>query len=169
MISNVHGRFQSWTGSFDLDRSDPTRSRVGVTIAAASIDTHEAQRDAHLRSAEFLHVEAFPTIAFESMLVERRTLDDYVVKGDLTIRGTTQPVVLDVRQSEIIVDQRGKRRVGFEVAGAISRKDFGLTWNFVLETGGVMVGDRVAITAEIELVEMPESRHVPTAELASAG
>src|SRR5438105_1247067 len=129
MISNVHGRFARWNGSFELASDDPTRSRVSLSIDAASIDTQEAQRDAHLRSAEFFDVEAFPTITFESTQIERRTLDDYEIAGDLTIRGHTRRVTLAVSRSEVIADQQGHKRVGFAIAGTLSRKELGLTWN----------------------------------------
>jgi polyisoprenoid-binding protein YceI len=161
MISNVHGRFEQWDGLLELDPEQPTRSRVQLTIAAASLDTREAQRDAHLRSPEFFDVERHPTIAFESTAIERQTLDDYKVIGDLTVRGITRVVQLDVLRSQVIIDHAGQPRVGFAVSGAISRKDFGLTWNFVLETGGVMVGDKVTISAELEAVRLPETRQVP--------
>jgi polyisoprenoid-binding protein YceI len=136
---------------------------VRVAIASASIDTRELQRDAHLRSPEFFDVENHPTIVFETTEIDRHTLDDYEVAGNLTIRGVTRRVLLDVSRSQVIVDHAGNRRIGFAVSGAISRKDFGLTWNFVLETGGVMVGDKVTITAELEAVRLPESRQVPAA------
>lgn len=161
MISNVHGRFEKWEGMVEFDPDEPMRSRVLITIDAASIDTREPQRDAHLRSREFFDVESHPTITFETHEVERHTLDDYEVAGNLTICGITRRLVLDVKRSQVIVDHQGNQRIAFAVAGAISRKDFGLTWNFMLETGGVMVGDKVAITAELEAVRLPETRQVP--------
>jgi polyisoprenoid-binding protein YceI len=164
MISNVHGQFEKWRGLIELDPDSPTRSRAQVTIDAASISTHELQRDAHLRSPEFFDVENHPTIAFETTAIERHTLDDYEVAGNLTIRGITRLVLLDVSRSEVIVDHANNQRVGFVVAGTISRKDFGLTWNFVLETGGMMVGDKVTITAELEAVRLPETRQVSASQ-----
>jgi polyisoprenoid-binding protein YceI len=164
MISNVHGRFDRWNGVLEFDPDHSTQSRVKVRIDAASIDTRELQRDAHLRSPEFFDVETHPTITFDATEIERHTLDDYEVAGNLTIRGITRRVVLDVSRSQVIVDHAGHQRVGFAVSGAISRKDFGLTWNFVLETGGVMVGDKVTIDAEIEAVRLPENRQVPERE-----
>jgi len=161
MISNVHGRFEKWDGLLEFDPDQATQSRVHVKIDAASIDTRELQRDAHLRSGEFLDVDNHPTITFETTEIERHTLDDYEVAGNLTIRGITRRVLLDVSRSQVIVDHAGQQRVGFAVSGTISRKDFGLTWNFVLETGGVMVGDKVTIDAELEAVRLPENRQVP--------
>ena len=161
MISNVHGRFDRWSGVVELDPDDATRSRTTVSIDATSVDTRESQRDAHLRSPEFFDVEQHPTITFETTDIDRHTLDDYEVAGNLTIRGITRRVVLDVSRSQVIIDHTGQHRVAFAVSGTISRKDFGLTWNFVLETGGVMVGDKVTLTAEIEAVRLPENRQVP--------
>lgn len=161
MISNVQGRFEIWDGVLEFDPDDPTQSRVQVSIDAASIDTHELRRDAHLRSPEFLDVESHPTIAFDTSEIERHGLDDYEVAGNLTIRGVTRRVLLDVLRTQVIVDHAGNQRIGFAVSGAISRKDFGLTWNFVLETGGVMVGDRVTLSAELEAVRLPGNRQVP--------
>ena len=160
MISNVHGRFEKWDGLLEFDPDHSTQSRVHVKIDAASIDTRELQRDAHLRSPEFFDVENHPTITFETSEIERHTLDDYEVVGTLTIRGITRRVLLDVLRSQVIVDHTGQQRVAFAVSGTISRKDFGLTWNFVLETGGVMVGDKVTIDAELEVVRLPENRQV---------
>ena len=163
MISNVHGQFERWDGVLELDPEDPAQSRVEVKIDAASIDTRELQRDAHLRSPQFLDVESHPTIGFATSAIERQGLDDYTVAGELTIRGVTRSVRLDVSRTQVVVDQNGDQRVGFAVSGTISRKDFGLTWNFVLETGGVMVGDRVTLSAELEAVRLPENRQVPVA------
>jgi polyisoprenoid-binding protein YceI len=159
MITNVRGQFEKWQGDLQFDPDDPTRARVVLTIDAASIDTREAQRDAHLRSAEFFDVDRFPMIRFEATQIERRTLDDYVVTGDLTMRGITRRVVLDASRSQPIVDRDGRVRVGFQIAGALSRKDFGLTWNFVLETGGVVVGDRVVLEIELQAI-LSEERQV---------
>jgi polyisoprenoid-binding protein YceI len=163
MISNVHGRFEKWGGVLELDHDDATRARVSVKIDAASVDTRELQRDAHLRSAEFFDVENHPMITFEATEIERRTLDDYKIAGSLTVRGISRRVLFDVSRSQVIVDHTGQQRVAFAVSGTISRKEFGLTWNFVLETGGVMVGDKVTIEAEIEAVRLPENRQVPVA------
>jgi polyisoprenoid-binding protein YceI len=161
MISNVHGHFEKWHGVIEFDPDHSTRSRVSVQIDAASVDTREPQRDAHLRSPEFFDIEHHPAIIFDTTMIERHTLDDYEVVGNLTIRGVTRTVLLDVTRSEVIVDHTGQQRVAFAASGTLSRKDFGLTWNFVLETGGVVVGDKVTITAELEAIRLPETRHVP--------
>lgn len=166
MISNVHGRFDTWKGTLEFDPDRATQSRVHVDITAASVDTREPQRDAHLRSPEFFDVERHPTITFETTEIERHTLDDYEVAGNLTIRGISRRILFDVSRSQVVVDHTGQQRVAFAVSGSLSRKEFGLTWNFVLETGGVMVGDKVMIEAEIEAIRLPESRQVPAAQAA---
>ena len=149
MISKVRGTFGKWSGTFDYDEHDPTRSRVAVRIDAASIDTKEDKRDAHLRSADFLDVEKFPAIVFESTAV-RRAGDGYVLGGNLTLRGVTRPVELEVESLGRGKDPWGNQRVAFAARTAINRKDFGLTWNQALETGGVLVGDKVEIELDVQ-------------------
>ncbi len=150
MVSKVHGRFQKWDGIIELDPDDPARSRVEVTIDAASIDTQEPKRDDHLRSADFLEVEKFPTLLFKSTKVERTGDGEYDLTGDLTIHGVTRPVVLAVEGGDIVKDPWGGTRTGYSAKTSISRKDFGLQWNVALETGGFLVGDKIEITLEIE-------------------
>ena len=149
MISKVRGRFGHWTGAFELDEHDPAKSHVEVQIDASSIDTGEAKRDAHLRSADFFDVEKYPQITFRSTTVEASGNGTYRLKGDLTIHGTTQPVLLDVEYTGRTKDPWGGERTGFTASTKIDRKDFGLTWNQAIEAGGVMVGDKVEITVEI--------------------
>jgi polyisoprenoid-binding protein YceI len=150
MVSKVHGRFTKWTGFIELDEANPGASRTEVEIDAASIDTKEPQRDGHLRSADFLDVEKYPNITFRSTGVETAGDKRYRVKGDLTIRGVTRPVVLDVEYAGRVKDPWGGERVGFTAKTSIDRKDFGLTWNQTLDAGGVVVGDKVEIDIEIE-------------------
>jgi polyisoprenoid-binding protein YceI len=161
MISNVHGRFEHWQGLLEFDPDDPEKSRVSINIDAASIDTGEPTRDQHLRSPEFLNVERFPHIAFRSTRVDRVTMDNYEMVGEMTIAGVTRTVILDATRSAVIKDHDGHLRAGFVIGGDLSRKEFGLTWNRVLEAGGVMVGDRVTLAIEVEAVRLPESRHLP--------
>jgi polyisoprenoid-binding protein YceI len=158
MISNVQGRFLRWDGLLEFDPDDAQQSRVRVNIDASSIDTLEPKRDAHLRSSDFFDVANHPAITFETTEIDRYTLDDYELTGNLTIRGVTRRVLLDVSRSKVIVDHMGQERVGFTVSGTISRKDYGLTWNLALETGGVMIGDKVTIEAELEAVRLPPNR-----------
>jgi polyisoprenoid-binding protein YceI len=161
MISNVHGRFERWDGTLDFDPDVPERSRVEIVIEASSIETREPERDAHLRSKEFLDVESFPQIAFRSRRIEQVTLDDFEVVGDLTIHGITRTVILEASRTGVIRDLDGHRRIGFVVGGHINRKDFGLTWNRILEAGGVLVGDRVTFALELEALRVQETRQVP--------
>jgi polyisoprenoid-binding protein YceI len=152
VISRVHGRFARWRGLLEIDEARPERSRVEAVIQAASIDTGEEQRDAHLRSADFLDVERHPEIVFRSTRVEPAGADRWRLTGDLSIHGVSRPVTLDVERLGRTRDPWGGERVGFTGMTAIDRKDFGLAWNQVLETGGLLVGDRIEIGIDVEAV-----------------
>lgn len=153
MFTTVKGRFGTLEGTIVEDAADPARSAVAVTIQAASIDTRDEKRDAHLRSADFLHVDEHATLTFKSTSVEPRGADHVLVHGDLTIRGTTRPVTLDVTRTGTGTSPWGTTVAGFSAETRINRKDFGLTWNVGLEAGGVLVGDEVKITIEVEAVK----------------
>ncbi len=153
MVSKVHGRFASWTGSLTFDPLNPDASHVEVSIDAASLDTREPQRDAHLRSADFLDVEQFPHITFASRAIETHNDGSFALRGDLTIRGVTRPVTLEVEYAGEVKDPWGGTRAGFAARTTIVRSDFGLTWNQALEAGGVMVGDKVEIAIEVEAIK----------------
>lgn len=153
MISTVKGRFSGATGTAIIDDGQPGKGQLDVTIDVASIDTREAQRDAHLRSADFFDVDTFPSMTFRSSRIERVADDRLTVTGDLTIRDRTRPVVLDVTAEGRGNDPWGGERAGFSASGKIKRSDFGLTWNQVLEAGGVAVGDEVKIAIDAELVK----------------
>jgi polyisoprenoid-binding protein YceI len=154
MISNVKGQFSGITGVLSLDETDVTSSRAEATIEAASINTRDAQRDAHLRSADFFDVEKFPTLSFKSTRVTRAGDGELAVEGGLTIHGITRKVVFAVEgPTAPVKDPWGNTRVGLSAATKINRKDFGLTWNAALETGGILVGNEVAITLEVEFVK----------------
>lgn len=154
MVSNVRGEFSRVTGSVRLDSNDVSRSSIEAVIDASSIQTREPARDQHLRSADFLDVERYPVITFTSRSVEGSAGAGFRVTGDLTIRGVTRLVVLDVEPlSPEIKDPYGNVRVGTSGATKIDRRDFGLTWNGVLETGGVLVGNEVKITLDVELIK----------------
>jgi polyisoprenoid-binding protein YceI len=152
MVSKVHGRFLKWSGSLVFDEANPAASHVEVKIDASSIYTEEEKRDAHLRSADFLEVEKFPQIHFKSTAIERDG-ENIRLTGDLTIHGMTRPVTLAVEYAGRVKDPWGGERLGFSAKTAISRKDFGLTWNVLLEAGGVTVGDKVEIGIEVEAVK----------------
>jgi polyisoprenoid-binding protein YceI len=154
MISNVKGHFTGVKGLLSLDESDVTNSRIEATIDAASISTREAQRDAHLKSADFFDVEKFPTLSFKSTRVIRRADGDLDVAGELTIHGVTRKVVFSVEgPTAPNTDPWGNTRVGLSATTKINRKDFGLTWNAALETGGILVGDDVTITLDVQFVK----------------
>jgi polyisoprenoid-binding protein YceI len=152
LISKVHGRFARWAGTIDLDDQDLTRSTVAVRIDAASIDTQVPDRDGHLRSPDFLDVARHPEITFGSKRIEK-VGDRYLVVGDLLLRGVAREVSLDVEFAGLARDPWGNERAGFSARANLDRKDFGLTWNAPLETGGVLVGERVEITIEVEAVK----------------
>lgn len=152
VISKVHGRFAKWTGTVNLDEQDLPGSSVDVRIEAASIDTQVADRDAHLKSGDFLDVANHPELAFRSRRIERAG-EAYRVIGDLTIRGTTREVVLEADFAGLAKDPWGNQRAGFSAKTAIDRRDYGLIWNAALETGGVLVGEKVEISIELEAVK----------------
>lgn len=152
MIAKVRGSFGEFEGSFTIDGANPAASSAQVTIAAASIDTAAADRDAHLKSADFLDVEAFPTLVFTSTGVVING-PDVALTGDLTIHGVTRPVTVEYEYIGTSQDPWGNQRIGFEGTAKISRKDFDLTWNAALETGGVLVGDEITLTLDVEAVK----------------
>jgi len=154
MISNVRGEFSKVSGSAVLDPSDPTKSTVEVSVDTASIDTREPQRDEHLRSADFFDVANHSTITFRSKKITPAGQERFKVTGDLTIRGVTREVTFDVEgPTPPIKDPWGNVRAGVSAAAKINRKDFGLVWNALTETGGVVVGDQVSITFDAELIK----------------
>jgi len=154
MIANVKGHFSKVTGVLIHDESDPTKSRIETSIEAASIETREPQRDAHLKSADFFHVEKFPTLSFKSTDIKAVGNGELKVQGDLTIRGVTRKVSFAVEgPTPPTKDPWGNTRIAASATTKINRKDFGLTWNAALETGGILVGDEVTITLDVEFVK----------------
>jgi polyisoprenoid-binding protein YceI len=153
MISKVRGRFGAVRGTIERDESDLAASSVEVEIDVYSIDTRVPQRDEHLRSADFFDAERFPTLTFRTTrIVEGRR--GFQLAGELTIRGTTREVMLDVTEEGRIVDPDGDERIAFSASGRIDRRHFGLTWNQALETGGVLVGNEVRISLEVQMVKV---------------
>jgi len=154
MISNVKGQFAKVTGTLTRDESDLTKSHVDAVIEAASLETRDAQRDAHLKSADFFHVEKFPTLHFRSTGVNVVGEGELSVEGDLTIRGMKRTVRFAVEgPTPPAKDPWGNTRIGLSASTKINRKDFGLTWNAALETGGILVGDDVTITLDAQFVK----------------
>ena len=158
VIAKVRGSFARWSGTVQVPGGDFSKATVSLTIDASSSDTRVADRDTHLKSADFLHVAQHPELRFVGKRVQPRSGAEIDVVGDLTIKGITREVVLHVEQHGQAKDPWGNVRAGFTAKTSIDRKDFGLTWNQVLETGGVMVGDRVEIEAEIEAVKQVEKQ-----------
>lgn len=157
MISTVRGEFENFEGSVDFDQDQPENSKLDIKIDAASINTREKDRDNHLRSADFFNAEEYPTLHFVSKRVEPTAEDKGRVIGDLTIRGVTREVVLDVTFHGIAKSPWGATSAGFSASTKINRKDWGLTWNQALETGGVLVGDDIKIDIEVELIKQEEA------------
>jgi polyisoprenoid-binding protein YceI len=154
MISNVTGEFKNISGSFNYNPDDPTLSNVDIAIDANSIDTRDTNRDAHLRSADFFDVENYPNLTFTSKKFEQTGEGEYKVTGDLTIRGTTKEVVLDVEgPGAEIKDPWGGSRIGVTATTKINRKEWGLHWNVALEAGGFLVSDEIRIAIEAEFVK----------------
>jgi len=154
MITNVRGGFSGIQGTIEFDSQSPGDSRVEVVIDASTINTHDAQRDAHLKSADFLDVQKYPNITFKSKKVERVGEDRWKVTGDLTIHGVTKEVVLDVESSMTETkDPFGNVRVGASATTKIKRSDFGLTWNAPLEAGGFLLGDDLKIELEVSAIK----------------
>lgn len=154
MISNVKGQFTGLKGFLYLDEADVAGSSVEASIDAASINTRDAQRDAHLKSADFFDAEKFPTLSFKSTKVRPDGDDELKVAGDLTIHGVTRSVTFAVEGPTAPgKDPWGNTRIGLSAVTKINRKDFGLTWNAALETGGILVGDEVTITLDVQFVK----------------
>jgi polyisoprenoid-binding protein YceI len=155
MISNVHGRFETFTGNVDFNEADPTRSSVSVQIDANTINTRENGRDNHLRSADFFEVEKYPQITFVSKRIEKVDDNHGRIYGDLTIKNVSHEVMLDTEysgQSTIW----GKTSAGFSASTRINRKKWGLDWNKAVESGGILVGEDINVNIELELVKEPE-------------
>ena len=150
LLTKVRGRFADFEGTIEVNESRPELSSVSVTLQAASVDTNEPQRDQHLRSADFFEVERHPTITFASTSIERKSDAEYAVTGNLMIRGITRRVTLAVSYLGMAKDPWGNAKYGFEAETTLNRKDFGLMWNAVLETGGVLVGDEVKVSFSIQ-------------------
>jgi polyisoprenoid-binding protein YceI len=154
MISNVKGSFSGLTGTLIEDTTNPTRSQVEATIDISSISTGDEQRDAHLKSADFFHHEEHPVMTFKSTKIEKKGDEEYAVTGNLTLRGVTKPLTFAVEgPSAPGKDPWGNIRIGLSATAKINRKDFDLTWNAALETGGILVGEDVQITLDVQFIK----------------
>ena len=153
VIASTKGRFATFDATANIDDANLPESSATISIDAASIDTRDATRDNHLRSADFFDVEKFPKITFQSKKVEAKGKGDYRIVGDLNIHGVSKEVALDAEVSGPVKDPWGNTRMGVSAQTKINRKDWGLNWNSVLEAGGLLVGDDVRLTAELEFVK----------------
>ncbi|MFH8796803.1 YceI family protein [Streptomyces sp. NPDC017941] len=153
MVTNVKGSFKEFTGALHLDGSDPSASSATLDVTMDSIDTGNADRDGHLKSADFFKTDEFPQMTFRSTGVEALGGADYRVTGDLTILGTTKPLTIDLEFNGAAKDPFGNERVGFEGTAQILRSEWGLTWNAALETGGVLVSDKIKLTFDLSAVK----------------
>ncbi len=157
MVTRVRGSFNDYEGSGYFDAEDPTKSRLELTIQAASIDSGNADRDGHLRSNDFLDMENHPEIRFVSTGVEALDAETYRVTGDLTIKGVTKPVSVDFTYNGIAVDPFGNTRLGLEGSTTINRKDWGVNWNAALEAGGVLVSEKVTLEFEVSAIRSDDA------------
>ncbi|QMU68898.1 YceI family protein [Streptacidiphilus sp. P02-A3a] len=153
MVTKVRGSFNDVSGTVTIDADDPSKSSANVTIQVVSIDTGNADRDGHLRTNDFLAVEQHPEITFVSTSAKLNGADNVTLAGDLTIKGVTKSVTLEFDYQGAATDPFGNKRLGFEGTHTISRQDYGITWNAPLETGGVLVGDKVVLEFDLSLVK----------------
>ncbi|EYT83696.1 polyisoprenoid-binding protein [Streptomyces sp. Tu 6176] len=153
MVTNVKGAFNDFTGSLHLDGTDPAKSTATLDIAMDSIDTGNADRDGHLKSADFFRTDEFPAMTFRSTTAESLGGDDYRITGDLSILGVTKPISIDLEFNGAAKDPFGNERVGFEGKAEILRSEWGLTWNAALETGGVLVSDKIKLNFDISAIK----------------
>lgn len=153
MVTKVRGAFNEVTGTGYLDAADPSKSHLELTIQAASIDTRNADRDAHLRGNDFFDMEKYPEIRFVSTAAERADETTYRVTGDLTIKDVTKPVTFDLEFTGAVVDPFGNQRIGLEGSVTVNRKDWGVSWNATMEAGGVLVSEKVLLEFEVSAIK----------------
>ncbi|MEI7778265.1 MAG: YceI family protein [Actinomycetes bacterium] len=150
VVAKTRGKFSGFSGTLVLDAENVAGSKIDVTIQAASFDSGNADRDAHIKSADFLDAETYPTLTFVSTGLRHKGGNEFEVEGDLSIHGVTKSVTIAAEFTGNATDPYGNQKIGFEGKASISRKDFGLTWNVVLEAGGVMVSDHITIELDVE-------------------
>jgi polyisoprenoid-binding protein YceI len=153
MITKVRGSFNEFTGTVEVDAEKPEQSSAKLVIKVDSIDTRNADRDGHLRSNDFLDLATYPEIVFASTGIQRTDDTSFKITGNLTIKGVTQSITIDFDYEGSSTDPFGNHRLGFEGSHAISRKDYGITWNAPLESGGVLVSDKITLEFEVSLVK----------------
>ncbi|MHB9858832.1 YceI family protein [Streptomyces sp. YIM S03343] len=153
MVTNVKGKFIDFSGALHLDGSDPAKSTASIDVKMESIDTGNADRDGHLKSADFFKTDEFPVMTFRSTKAEALGGDDYRITGDLSILGVTKPITIDLEFNGAAKDPFGNERVGFEGKAELLRSEWGLTWNAALETGGVLVSDKIKLNFDISAIK----------------
>ncbi|WP_330337623.1 YceI family protein [Streptomyces sp. NBC_00557] len=153
MVTNVKGAFHDFTGTLHLDGADPSRSTATIDVQMASIETGNADRDGHLKSADFFKIDEFPVMTFRSTKAEALGGDEYRITGDLSLLGVTKPITIDLEFNGAAKDPFGNERVGFEGKAEILRSEWGLTWNAALETGGVLISDKIKLNFEISAIK----------------
>ena len=158
MVAKVRGSFNEFDGTGYFDAADPSKSHLQLTIKAASVDTRNADRDAHLRSNDFFSMDEFPEITFASTAVEEISPEKFRVIGDLTIKDVTKPVTLDFEYTGAAVDPYGNQRIGLEGSTTVNRKDWGVNWNAALEAGGVLVSENVTLEVEISAIRAADAK-----------
>ncbi|MET9443185.1 YceI family protein [Streptomyces sp. NPDC006610] len=153
MVTNVKGKFLDFSGALHLDGTDPARSTASLDVVMDSISTGNADRDGHLKSADFFKTDEFPTMTFRSTKAEALGGDDYRITGDLSILGVTKPITIDLEFNGAAKDPFGNERVGFEGKAELLRSEWGLTWNAALETGGVLISDKIKLTFDVSAIK----------------
>ncbi|MGV9787948.1 YceI family protein [Streptomyces sp. NPDC003435] len=153
MVTNVKGGFTEFTGSLHLDGENPAKSTATLDVVMDSIDTGNADRDGHLKSADFFKTDEFPTMTFRSTGAESLGGDDYRITGDLSILGVTRPITIDLEFNGAATDPFGNERVGFEGKAELLRSEWGLTWNAALETGGVLISDKIKLNFDVSAIK----------------
>ncbi|MDT7724468.1 MAG: hypothetical protein QOI21_1044 [Actinomycetota bacterium] len=154
MVTKVRGQFKEFTGTLLIDGDEPGKSSAAVNIKAHSVDTANADRDGHLRSSDFLQLDTYPEISFVSTDIRHTGDTDFEVTGDLTVKDVTKSVTVKIAHEGVATDPYGNVRIGFEGSTTISRKDFGITWNAALETGGVLVSDKVVLEFDVSAIKV---------------
>lgn len=153
MFTNVSGKFNAFKATIENEDNDLETSKIDFSAETASIDTNNTDRDGHLRSAEFFDSDVYPKLSFVSTAVKKQSGNEYEIHGDLTIKDVTKNIVLSAEYSGLMTDPWGNSKIGLSITGKINRKDFGLTWNATLETGGVLVGEEIKLASEIQFIK----------------
>lgn len=153
MFTNVSGKFNAFVATIENEDDNFETSKINFSAETASVDTNNTDRDGHLRSAEFFEADVYPKLSFVSTSIKKKSNKDYEIHGDLTIKNVTKNIVLETEYSGLMTDPWGNTKAGLSLTGKINRKDFGLTWNAALETGGVLVGEEIKLASEIQFIK----------------